>query len=303
MILVALAIVLATAAGVTADHRSAHARRFAELSLAAMLYVLVPFLSYAGFSHLRLSLDAAVGLALAYVGTGCAGMLAWRVGAHIGIPRLSLGSLVCTVILVNSGYFGIPVCVALLGEGALSRAVAYDQLISGPMFFTVGFAVGAAFSGRPTASAGDRLRTFLTRNPPLWAAIAGLLVPASLAPEVLVRVAHGLAEALLVLGFIAVGIYLSSDRREDHAPLLERPDRRVLLAIVARFAVSPVLLLACAAAGVAIPTVFIVQAAAPSAISALIIGHAYGLDQRLAATVIVWTTLVATLVATVVSLA
>jgi predicted permease len=299
---VALAIVFATAAGVAADLRTVHARRVAELSLGVILYGLVPFISYTGFSHLSLSLGAAAGLVLAYVGNAAAGFITWRVGMRLGLPRASLGALISTVILSNTGYFGFPVAVALLGEHALIRAVAYDQLVGAPLMFTAGFAVGAAFSGRPAASPAQRIRTFLGRNPPLWAAVAGLLAPASLAPAVLVSIAHVLTEVVLVIGFTAVGIYLSSERREDHAPLLERPDRRVLLAMAARFGVTAPLLFLASLLGVSIPTVFILEAAAPSAISALLIGHAYGLDQRLAATVIVWTTLTAAVVATAISL-
>jgi malate permease and related proteins len=303
MLLVAFWVVLATTAGVLCDHRADWSGAAARGALTLMLYVLVPFVAYVSFAHLRLSLGAGVGLLVAYVGLGTAGVSAWWLGRRIGVHGPSLGALICTVTFVNTGYLGYPVVVALLGEHALSHAVAYDQVISGPLVFTAGFAIGAAFGSGPEVSAAQRARNFLTRNPPLIAALAGLLVPAAWAPHVLVSASHVVVDVLLVVGFFVVGVYLSSERREDHTRLLEPPDRRVVLALLLRFAVNPVLLGLVSLAGVGIPSAYLLQALMPSGINSLIIGHAYGLDQRLIATVIVWSTLLVLVVGTVVYLA
>jgi predicted permease len=186
----------------------------------------------------------------------------------------------------------------LLGSRTLTHAVAYDQVVSGPMVFTVGFAVGAAFGTHGSASLAGRVKVFLTRNPPLVAALAGLLVPESLAPHPLVVASHVVVDALLVVGFFAVGVYLASERQEDNTPLLERPDRHVWVALGLRFLITPGLLCLVALTGVGIPSAYLLQAAMPSGINSLIVGHAYGLDQRLIATIIVWSTLRVLVVAT-----
>jgi predicted permease len=303
MVLVACWVVLATGVGVACEHHTAWAGTAARGSLTLMLYALVPFVAYVSFAHLQLSLGAGLGLVIAYVGLGLAGVCAWWLGRRIGASGPTLGALICTVMFVNTGYLGYPVVVALLGEHALSHAVAYDQVISGPLVFTAGFAIGAAFGAGEQVSFGRRARTFLTRNPPLIAAVAGLLVPAAWAPHVLVTASHGVVDALLVIGFFVVGVYLSSERREDHARLLERPDRQVAVALLLRFMVNPALLALVSLAGVGIPTAYLLQALMPSGINSLIIGHAYGLDQRLIATVIVWSTLLVLVVGTVVYVA
>ena len=285
-----LTVVLATAAGVLCDHRTARATVAARGALSLMLYALLPFVAYVSFAHLHLSLGAAVGLILAFAGLGLAGVLTTAIGRRMQLPKPTLGALICCVILVNTGYLGLPMAVVLLGPGALSHAVAYDQVISGPMLFTAGFAVGGAFGDGGSFGQVGALRAFLTRNPPLIAAIAGLIVPASLAPAPLVTASHVVVDGLLVLGFFAVGVYLSSERREDGAPLVELPDRRVALALSMRFLVNPVLLGAAILGGAAIPGAYLLQASMPSGINSLLIGHAFGLDQRLIATVIVWTT-------------
>ncbi|HTW12272.1 MAG TPA: AEC family transporter [Solirubrobacteraceae bacterium] len=303
MLLVALWVVLAATAGIACERRTDWAGGLSKRLLRLMLYVLVPFVSYVSFAHLQLSLAGGVGLVIAYIGLGLAGFGTWRLGRRMGLERSSLGGLIVAVIIVNTGYLGYPMAVALLGEHALSRAVAYDQIVGGPMFFTAGFAVGAAFGGAGRISWGTRVRNFLTKNPPLVGVVAGLVVPAALAPHPLVVASHVVVDALLVIGFFTVGVTLSAERQEDHAALLELPDRRVLLALAMRFGVNPLLLGAVSLAGVGIPSAFLLQALMPSGVNGLVIGHAYGLDQRLIATVIVWSTLLVIAVGTLVYLA
>jgi predicted permease len=260
--------------------------------LALMLYVLVPFVSFVNIAHLRLTVGAGAGLGLAYLSLGAAGTAAWAIGRFaMRLERPTLGAFICTVILVNTGYLGLPMTVALLGSRELGSAVAYDQVVSGPMLFLVGFAVGAAFGDRAGDGGLRRLRTFLTRNPPLLAVIAGLLAPSALAPSALLHASHVVVEALLPLGFFAVGVNLSRERREDAAPLVELPDRRVVLAIALRLCIAPALLGLVSLTALRLPSAYLLQAGMPTAINSLIVGHAYGLDQRLIATVILWSTI------------
>lgn len=291
MILVAITVVLATAAGVLCDHHTTWAGRFGRGLLTTMLYVLMPFIAYVSFANLQLSLGGGVGLVAAYVGLGLAGLLAWTLGRSRGLAGPTLGAIVVSVILVNTGYLGYPMAVALLGSHALNHAVVYDQVVSGPMVFTAGFAVGAAFGHGEQTSIRRRALAFFTRNPPLVGAVAGLLVPRALAPAVLVTIRNDVVDGLLVLGFVAVGVFLSSERREDHARLLERPDLPVGIGLLARFMVNPLLLGALSLTGVGIPSAYVLQSVMPSGINGLLVGHAFGLDQRLIATMIVWSTM------------
>ena len=85
--------------------------------------------------------------------------------------------MICAVLSVNTGYLGYPLTVALLGRDQLSTAVLYDVLVTGPSLLLGAFAVGAAFGTKAGESPRQRVRAFFTRNPPLYAAIAGLLAP------------------------------------------------------------------------------------------------------------------------------
>jgi predicted permease len=293
VILVALAVVLATGSGIVCERRFTSARVAAGRLLSLMLYVLVPFVSFVNIAHLRVTLAGGVGLGFAWSMVATVGLLAWAIGRFgLHLPANRLGAMICAVVVVNTGYLGLPMTVALLHSGELASAVAYDQLISGPSLFLIGFGVGAAF-GNVATSGRARVKTFFVRNPPLIAVIAGLIAPSSLAPAPLPAISHDVVAALLVFGFFAVGVYLSSERREDAAPLLERPDRPVLTAIGLRMATAPLILLGLSTLIVRVPSAYLLQAAMPTGISSLIVGNAYGLDQRLIATIIVWSTAIA----------
>src|SRR5437660_6841350 len=112
----------------------------------------------------------------------------------------------------------------------------------------------------------------------------------------MVRAPHFVVISLLLLGFFAVGVNLSTERRQDEAPLLERPDRRVGAAVALRLLVTPLVLGAVSTLAIRLPSAYLLQAAMPTGVNSLIIGHAYGLDQRLIATIIVWSTSVVMLV-------
>jgi predicted permease len=291
LIYVALAVVTATAIGIVCERRFAGARQAANRTLRVMLYVLVPFVSFVNIAHLRVTVGAGVGIAVAWVMIAFVGLIAYAIGRFwLKLVDRELGALISSVVVVNTGYLGLPMAVALLHVRALGPAIAYDQLVSGPALPLLGFGVGAAFGTDSGQSQMARVRAFLTRNPPLMGVIAGLLAPPSLAPAPLPAISHAVVVVLLLLGFFAVGVHLSSERREDSAPLLERPDRRVGVAVALRLVAAPVILAGLAAPFVRPPSAYLLQAGMPSGINSLIIGHAYGLDQRLIATIVVWST-------------
>jgi predicted permease len=290
MLIVALAVLVAAALGVAGERRSAHAPVIARRILQLMLYVLVPFVSFVNIAHLHVTVATGTGLVFAYVALGLAGATAGYAGRRMQLSRPEIGALICSVILVNTGYLGLPMTVALIGPRQLGTAIAYDQLVSGPMLFIAGFGIGAAFGTRAGEGMRARTRSFLIRNPPLLAVVAGLLAPAALAPAPLVHASRVVVAALLGLGFLVVGVNLSAERREDAAALLELPDRRVLVAIALRLLVTPLVLVLVSVTIVKLPSTYLLQAAMPCGINSLLVGHAYGLDQRMIATAIVWST-------------
>jgi predicted permease len=290
VILIALAAVAAMSTGVVAERRVEWARALAHRTLEAMLYVLVPFVSYVNIAHLRISVSSGVGLGLGWLTIVLVAAVAWAVGRWVlHLERRRLGAVVCCVVITNTGYLGNPIVNDLLGVHGLHESVAWDQLVGGPALFVLGFGVGATYGEGGPVSVRSRVWTFLTRNPPLWAAVAGLLVPSRFAPAPLPEISRWVVDAMLVTGFFAAGVYLSSERRSDQAPLIDRPDAPILLVLGARLLVAPLILLGVAgAASGGLPTPYLIQSFMPTGLNSLIVGHAYGLDQRLIATAILW---------------
>jgi len=209
------------------------------------------------------------------------------------LPRPTRGTLITCALIANTGYLGYPLTASLLGFDALGEAVVWDLLIGAPALLLVGFAVGAAFGDKAGETPRERVGAFFTRNPPLYAAIAALLAPDALAPDVLVDASRVAVVALLPIGFFAVGAILAEEA-EDGSLEIGNPLRPpVSIAIALRMVVAPGLLFAMAAPLIDLPSAYLLLAAMPIGINTLLVGHVYGLDLRLAAQAVAWSTAIA----------
>jgi malate permease and related proteins len=291
LILVALAIAASTAAGLFAERRWGEgAQAASRRAIDVLLWVVLPFITF--FTLARLEIDAGVGfgLAAAYLELAIVGTLAYAAGRALGLPRHATGALMVVVVLANTGYLGVPLNGALLGSDALAPAIAYDTVVSGPMFYVVGFAIGAIFGATAGDTGGERLRSFLFRNPSLIALAAAFVAPDLLAPDVLVDAATVLVYAVLPVGFFVLGVNLAAEAEEGALPFPPPFDAAIGTALALRLLAAPALLLAFSAAVVRLPDAYLVQAAMPSGINSLVVAHAYGLDLRLTSAVLAWST-------------
>jgi hypothetical protein len=289
---VALAIAVSVAAGVASERR--YGRRAQDATrrvITVLLWVVLPFVTFFTLARLEIDAGVGVGLGLAYLELAIVGVLAYLAGTRLlGLDRPSTGALVLVCVLANTGYLGIPLVGALLGSDALGAAIAFDTVVSGPMFFVVGFAIGAAFGTSAGETRGERARAFVLRNPPVFALVAALLAPDALAPEALVDVAEVLAYAVLPVGFFILGVNLAAEA-EDGALAFPPPfDAAIGTALALRLAVAPLLMLGLVTATVDVPDAYLVQAAMPTGINSLIVAHAYGLDLRLISAALAWST-------------
>lgn len=232
-----------------------------------------------------------VGLILGLLASSLGAVFAWWVASRLlRLPRFQTGAVVCTVLSVNTGYLGYPLAVALLGRDQLSNAVLYDVLVTGPCLLLGAFAVGAAFGTKAGERPGERMRAFFTRNPPLYAAIAGLLAPHALAPTALVDVSQGLIVAILPIGFFAVGATLAENAEHGELPMPPPLSRPVMLSVLTRLAIVPALLMLLAAPLIHLPPAYRLMSAMPSGLNSMVVAHAYGLDMEITAEAVTWST-------------
>jgi malate permease and related proteins len=305
VIAIAATIAAALAAGIGAERRyGERAQRASRTVLSAMLFTLVPFIVFFNIARLHVTVDVGGGLALAYVTLFAVGAVAWAVASRVlRLARASTGAVIVSAMQVNTGYLGLPLVAVLLGRHRIGTAAAYDTIVSAPILFGPIFAIGAAFGSSAGEGSRERARAFLTRNPPLLAMIAALLVPDALAPDSLVHLSRLLVFALAPLGFFAVGVNLAAEA-EDGAVALPPPlDRPVVAVLGLRLLLAPALLLALATPLIDLPGPYLLQAAMPTGINSLVVAHAYGLDLKIVAGAIAWTTAIVVAVGLVVSLA
>lgn len=299
VLLIVIAIVASVAIGVAAERRRpAAAALAARRAMTLMLYGLVPPVIFFNLAATEVDLEHGAGLAFGLIAIASTGLLVWWVASsllHLSRPRT--GAVVSAVLCVNSGYLGYPLTVALLGRGELSTAVLYDIAVSGPSLLLGAFAIGAAFGTKAGEGPRDRIRAFFTRNPPLYAAIAGLLAPEALAPALLVDASQVLLVAILPIGFFAVGATLAENAEQGTLPLPPPLTRPVALVIGARLAIVPALLLLLAAPLIELPTTYLLQAAMPTGLNSMVVAHAYGLDMEITAEAVIWSTAIVVLAA------
>lgn len=299
VLLTAAAILLATAVGVFSERRwpqgAAHAARQALL---AILYFLLPPVIFFNLASSEIDLAHGVGLGLAICAISLTSVLVWLLSSRVlRLPRPQVGAMICTVLVVNTGYLGYPMTLTLLGRDQLSTAVLYDVLVSGPCLLLGAFAVGAAFGTKAGESPRQRLRAFFTRNPPLYAAIAGLLAPQALAPGFLVHASQALVIAILPVGFFAVGATLAEGAQHGELPLPPPLTRQVLVSVVGRLAIAPALLMLLAAPLIDLPAAYRLLSAMPTGLNSMVVSHAYGLDNQIVAESVVWSTAIVVLAA------
>ena len=124
--------------------------------------------------------------------------------AEAAFGVLSRLLLLC-VALCNSSFIGYPMVRALLGEHALPYAVVYDQFGTFVLLSTFGLYVLARYGGDapPTArEMGLRILKF----PPVWALLVGLTLMPEQPPAWIGGALQKLADALLPLVMLAVGL-------------------------------------------------------------------------------------------------
>jgi predicted permease len=301
-VLLTLVLMVAGAGvGVTAERRRPReAVALARRLLLVMLYVLVPPVIFFNLASASISVDNAVGIGIALVNMALVGVAVWFVASRL--LRLSppqTGAVICAAIVANTTYLGYPLTVALLGRDHLSTGVLFDVLVGGPTLMFGAFGVGAAFGTRVGEGMRERVRAFFTRNPPLYAAILGLLAPKALAPTVLVDASQVLAVAILPLGFFAVGATLAEGAEQGELPLPPPITAPVATATLGRLLLAPALLMLLSAPLIDLPSAYRLMSAMPTGINALVVSHAYGLDNRIVAETITWSTAIVILAALV----
>ncbi len=231
----------------------------------------------------RLQWDPALAgvVATPWLLAGVAVVVVWVLSRALRFRRDETAVVMLCVALGNTSFIGFPLVQALVGEDALPYAVVYDQLGTFLLLSTFGLYVVARHAGDapPTARA---MALRMLRFPPLWALAIALLAMPAQPPAWLDAMLVRLADALLPLAMLAVGLSLRLRLpRDELAPLA--------LGLGLKLVAMPLLAFAgVAALGMASPAreVVVLESGMPAMSSAAALAGAHGLAPRLAAALV-----------------
>lgn len=292
MIPIALAIAAATAAGFGVEHRLGELRSQAVANrvMQLMLWILLPPVVFFNIADLHLTAGVGLGVVFGWVGMGAAMLAAYAIGTWVlHLSRPSVGVLMLTAGLGNTGYLGLPFTAALFGLDDVGDAIVFDILVSAFGLLTIGFAIGAAF-GTIAEAPRERVASFFTRNPGVWAGVAGVLAPAALSPEWAVDASRLAVFAMMPLGFFVVGVTLAAEAEEGaikFPPPLTAP---VGVALALKLLLFPAVVFGLSRLIIDVPDPYYSQAAMGCGINSVLIAHTYGMDRSLAASAVAWST-------------
>lgn len=210
----------------------------AETLNQVVLYVCLPaaVLRYApqlGFDLSLLGLIAVPWLLLALT----VPWVAWLT-RRLGLRRDERAVLLLTTALGNTSFLGFPLVHALLGEAALPYAVVYDQFGSFLILSSFGLYVLARYGGDREPGVADIGRR-IVRFPPFLALVFGLTLMPAEPPAWIGNGLQRLADALLPLVVLAIGISLRLRLpRDELKPLIAGLAGKLVLMPLFAFALA-----------------------------------------------------------------
>ncbi|TNJ33285.1 AEC family transporter [Arenimonas terrae] len=149
--------------------------------------------------------------------------------------------LLLTVALGNTSFLGYPLVRALIGEQALPFAVIYDQFGAFLILSTFGLYVLARYGGDQKPTAATIVRRVLT-FPPFIALVVGLTVMPETPPAWIGGGLQRLADALLPLVVLAIGLSMKlALPRDELKPLAAGLTLKLAVMPLIALAIAPLL--------------------------------------------------------------
>lgn len=208
-------------------------------------------------------------------------LLVGALARWLALRRDEHGVLLLTVALGNTSFLGYPLTRALIGDQALPYAVVYDQFGAFLILSTFGLWVLARYGGDAPPAPREMVLRVL-RFPPLWALALGFTVMPAEPPAWIAGGLQRLADALLPLAMLTIGLSVKlALPRDELRPLAAGLVLKLALMPALAWALLPVLGLQ---GDMARTTVL--ESAMPSMVTAGALAIAHNLAPRLAAAMV-----------------
>ena len=203
--------------------------------------------------------------------------LAWGWLLLFPQPRPIAGALLLAAAFPNATYLGLPVLEAVIGEQGRALAIQYDLLACTPLLLTLGITIAARFGA---SNERPRVLSQLLRVPPLWAAMAGVLLNiADLSqPQWIEKLLTLLGNGVVPLMLIALGLSLQwrsgwGEQIRQVIPVVMI--RLLLIPLLATLSISIFDVQAATRLGV------ILEAAMPSMVLGIVLADRFALDSHI----------------------
>lgn len=245
-----------------------------------VVFVALPALILSEIPHLTLDRQAALPILFAWVLMGATALLVWVIAQYANWSRPVVGALMLIVPLGNTGFLGIPLIEALLGNDAVPYAILYDQCGSFIALNTYGSFVAAYYSGGATS--WKNLGRVIVTFPPFVALMVAFISLPLHYSEWLASALQRISSTLVPVVMVAVGIQWRL-----------RLDRTIIAPLAVGLLVSLVVtplfawgLLQLFGIHNSAAQVIVLEAAMPAMISAGVIAINYQLAPRLASSLV-----------------
>jgi len=169
------------------------------ISLPAMILLQIPKLSF--------SMDVMIPVIIAWVVMTLAAMITLFISKLFHFSKEITGALMLVAVLTNSSFLGIPIINAYLGDQALPFVLVYDQLGTFLALATYGIFVAAYYSNKSEINIQIMAVKILT-FPPFLSLVIALFFLGATFPEVILKVLSALADTIVPLALVAVGLQL-----------------------------------------------------------------------------------------------
>ncbi len=282
-----------------AHNRPDSSEAFAKRLMDFVLWVIIPPVLFFNLAHFEFTATIGKALAMAWIGNLLLVATAFAIARRMTLTRPQIGAFVCSAVMGNTAYLGYAFSSAALGSAQLDTAIIYDIVVMLPSLIFIAFSIGAAF-GTHADTPKERFKSYFTRNPLLYTAALALLAPASWSPDWARDITHYLVYAILPAGFFAVGIVVRHESEVDKLRFPPRLTKPVAAASLLKLGFLPVFLLLVDLWITKIPKAYVLQAMMPTGVNNLLLANNYGLDRKLTAGMIVWTTMVIAVVGLVI---
>jgi len=260
----------------------------ARRTLSAVVYhLLLPALVLGALWRVPLTVDMAKISVIAVTDVLVGLALAWAWCRLCRLERKAAGALMLAAAFGNVTYLGLPVLEASLGSWTRAVAVQYDLFGCTPLLFTIGILVAQRYGG---GGQGETPLRTLVQSPPLWAAVAALLLNMAAVPlpvwlgDVLDRLAAGVAPLMLLV--VGLSLVISSGLRTQLPSLLP--------VTIIQLVLMPLLIWGqTSALGISgqLQIALVLEAAMPSMVLGIVLSERYGLDTGRYAQAVTVTTL------------